>query len=364
MQQKFLNRVLDEILSDAVNWEDFIFIVPSRRAASFLKACILQRTQQTIFAPSIHSIESFIEQLSGLSYATPTEQLFALYQSYQELGGENKESFLDFSKWARTLLSDFDEIDRYLIPHQKIFSYLAAITEVNHWYLQKDHTPLMREYIEFWNMLEPLYNGFREGLMSKGRGHQGLLYRLATDNISKYLGDNQAKKHVFMGFNALNNSESRIIREILKTENAEIYWDLDQYFLDESYHDAGYFIRQHLRQWNYFQNNTVKGLNNDYLNPKEIEITGVPKSVSQVKYIGNLLNNMISKNPLALQNTALILADEALLNPLLNALPDRLEKANITMGYPLGNTAVASFFNHFFSWQPLGFEQVWQRRHA
>ena len=347
MQQKFLNRVLDEILKDDSNWENFIFVVPSRRAASFLKACIAQKTERTIFAPAIYSIEIFIEKLSGLSYATPTEQLFILYQSYLDLKGGNKESFLEFSKWGRTLLSDFDEIDRYLIPHQKIFSYLGAITEVNHWYLQKERTPLMKEYIAFWNQLEPLYNKFREGLLEKYKGHQGLLYRIATEKTEDYLNDNPTKKHVFIGFNALNNSEAQIIQEILNSSEAEIFWDIDHYFLNETYHDAGHFIRQHLKRWDYFKNNLARGLNNDYLEPKSIEITGVPKSVTQVKYIGNLLKDKIS--PKAMQNTALILADETLLNPLLNALPNGLNKANITMGYPLKNTPVAAFFVHYVS---------------
>ena len=90
-------------------------------------------------------------------------------------------------------------------------------------------------------------------------------------------------------------------------------------------------------------------MNSDYLEAKKIEITGVPKSVSQVKYIGDLLKKKISDKPGALHNTALVLADEALLNPLLNALPDGLDTANITMGYPLKHTAVATFFAHFFS---------------
>ena len=345
MQQKFLNRVLDEILKEDGNWENFIFVVPSRRAASFLKACIAQKTEHTIFAPEIYSIETFIEKLSGLTYATPTEQLFVLYHSYLELEGGNKESFLEFSKWARILLSDFDEIDRYLIPHHKIFSYLGAITEVNHWYLQKERTPLMHDYIEFWNQLEPLYSKFRSGLLENDKGHQGLLYRIATERTKQYLDDNPGKKHLFIGFNALNNSEAHIIQEILNTTEAEIFWDLDQYFLDETYHDAGLFIRQHLKRWDYYRNHLAKGINNDYLNPKTIEITGVPKNVTQVKYIGNLLKQTTSAS--AMQNTALILADETLLNPLLNALPDELNSANITMGYPLKNTPIAAFFTQF-----------------
>ena len=347
MQQKFLNRVLDELLHGAVDLEDHIFIVPSRRAATFFKNCIVQKSERTIFAPEIHSIEGFIEHISRLHYATPTEQLFALYQSYLQLDMQSKESFLEFSKWARTLLQDFDEIDRYLIPHRKIFSYLADITEINHWYLQKERTAMMENYIAFWNLLEPLYTKYKEVLLENGSGHQGLLYRIAADRVKEYLEHNRGKKHIFIGFNALNKAEVLIIQEILATGEAEIYWDLDHYFLDETYHDAGYFIRQHLKQWEYFRENAVKGLNNDFLAQKQIEIIGVPKHVSQVKYIGQLLKNKLSENSGSLDNTALVLADETLLNPLLNAMPEELQNANITMGYPLRNTPMAAFFTQY-----------------
>ncbi|MGB5693147.1 MAG: PD-(D/E)XK nuclease family protein [Flavobacteriaceae bacterium] len=348
MHTSFIDQVLSNVWDGEQNLENTVFVLPSRRAGTYLRNSISHKASGNVFAPKIYSIEQFIEQLSGLSYATLPEQLFCLYKAHLEVAGSEKESFFEFSRWARVLLADFDEIDRYLIPHKDIFSYLAAITEVNHWYLRKEKTSLIKDYIKFWERLEPLYQKFVGFLLEKKLGHQGLIYRTAFERLDLYLESSKNYNHVFLGFNALNTAESKIIQNILQNTNSDIYWDIDQYFLEESYHDAGYFIRRHQKSWKYFQNNGIKGVSDHFLAPKNIEIIGVPKNVSQVKYIGHILDTISEHKTVSLDNTALILSDESLLNPLINSLPAQLDSANITMGYPLKNSPLTGVFEEFF----------------
>ncbi len=348
MHQSFIDQVLSDVWDGVQDLENTIFVLPSRRAGTYLRNSISHRAKVNIFAPKIYSIEQFIEEMSGLTYATLPEQLFSLYKAHLNIAGADKESFYEFNKWARVLLADFDEIDRYLVPHTKIFSYLADITEVNHWYVKKEKTPLIEDYIKFWVQLEPLYQQYTGFLLEKNMGHQGLVYRKAYEQLDEYLESSGHLNHVFLGFNALNEAESRIIHAILQKTTSDIYWDLDRYFLNEPYHDAGFFIRNHQKNWNYFQNKDLKGLSENFLASKTIEIIGVPKNVSQVKYIGQILENTIEQDSRALNKTALVLSDESLLNPLLNSLPSQLESANITMGYPLKNSALTGIFDQFF----------------
>ena len=348
MQTSFIDQVLSDVWDGEKNLENTIFVLPSRRAGTYLRNSISQKASANLFAPKIYSIEQFIEELSGLTYATLPQQLFCLYKAHLEVAGLEKESFFEFSRWARVLLADFDEIDRYLIPHKKIFSYLAAITEVNHWYVRKEKTSLIEDYIKFWERLEPLYQKFVGFLREKNLGHQGLIYRTAYERLHFYLESSQKDTHIFLGFNALNTAESKIIQEILENTSSEIYWDIDRYFLEESYHDAGFFIRDHQKSWKSFQTSSIKGLSDSFLAPKNIEIIGVPKNVSQVKYIGHILDTISNHKTESLENTALVLSDESLLNPLLNSLPPQLDSANITMGYPLKNSPITGVFNQFF----------------
>ncbi|PCJ95316.1 MAG: hypothetical protein COA50_08890 [Flavobacteriaceae bacterium] len=341
--QSFLEEVIDDVWSKHKSFDNLVFVLPSKRAGTFLRSNLAKVTNKTIFSPEIYSIETFVEKIAGISYASNTEQLFELYHSYLKTYKGEKEDFYGFSKWGQTILQDFNEIDRHLIDPSQLFPYLSAIKEIDYW----DTTKMMKDYIRFWNNLEQLYEHFNKTLLDKGVGHQGLVYRQACERLNSYL-DTDKQTYIFIGFNALNKAEEFIIQKILQKGNGDIFWDADHYFVDDPIHDAGYFIRQHQKTWPYFKNNVLKGINDNYLSQKNINIIGVPKSVSQAKYVGKLLKDLEKKDSSYIKNTAIVLGDENLLNPLMNSIPQEIEGVNITMGYPLYKTPAASLFSQFF----------------
>ena len=344
----FLEEVVDEVWKQHDVLEDIIFVLPSKRAGSFLKAHFAKSTAKTLFSPKIFSIEAFVESISGLTKATNTQLLFELYRTYQLSTATEKDNFHDFSNWGQMLLQDFNEIDRYLVAPDKIFSYLFEIHELSQWYLNAEKTSLLKTYIQFWKDLPQLYQSFTQHLLGLGIGYQGFIYRKAVSNIDLYLNSIANKKHIFIGFNALNAAESYIIQEVLSKTNSEIFWDIDRVFLEDQVHDAGYFIRQHKRKWKYLEGLTLKGISNYYNATKDIQIIGVPKHISQVKYVGHILNDLHTTKPSVLKGTAVVLGDEALLNPLLNSIPEEINAINITMGFPLAKTPLAGMFRQFF----------------
>ena len=340
----FLQEVAKEVCLEQRNLEDYIFILPSKRAGNFLKSSLARQKGKTLFAPQVYSIEGFIKEISGQESASRIELLFTLYEAYLEITPDNPESYEVFVQWAGTLLQDFMEIDRYLVSSHTVFSYLSAIQEMNHWAVVPEKTPMIKGYLKFWEQLQPLYERFTSKLLAKGTGHQGLLYRLAAERLQEYLENSKGKRFIFAGFNALNQAESEIIQSVLRDADAEIFWDTDPYFLNDPIHDAGLFIRQYLDTWPYYVRHKPKGPRSNFLNEKEIKIVGIPKQVSQAKYVGNLLSELQAVSPISLDSTALILADESLLNPVLNALPAEIQPLNITMGYPLRETTAAGLF--------------------
>ncbi len=348
MMQSFIEEVVQELLDNGTNLTDTIFVLPSKRAGTFLKNTISKNIHQTIFAPEIYSIESFIELISGLEYASSTEQLFTLYKSYLQTSTEkDKDSFLSFSKWGQTVLQDFNEIDRYLIDTKAIFSHLSAIQELNT-HFQEEPTQMIADYVKFWNNLEALYHSFNQHLLKKNLASQGYAYRTANTAVTAYVEQNLDKKFVFIGFNALNKAEENILQYILEHATAAIYWDIDHYFLDDTLHDASLFIRQHKKNWNYFKTHSFNGISANFNSKKNIQLIGVPKNVSQAKYVGNLLEKIQETQPLLLKETAIVLGDENLLNPILNAIPEKIARINITMGYPIHKTPIAVLFNLYF----------------
>ncbi|WP_276168757.1 PD-(D/E)XK nuclease family protein [Zobellia alginiliquefaciens] len=357
--QSFLEEVVKEVWEKHSSHEHIVFVLPSKRAGTFLKNAIAKSADNTFFAPEIYSIETFIEQVSGLSYASNTQQLFVLYNTYLKETSQEKDSFYSFSNWAQTLLQDFNEIDRYLVDAKKLFSNLAAIQELTHWSLQKEKTKMMEDYLRFWNNLESLYTNFNSALLNMGLGHQGLVYRTAYTQLESYLQINPDKLFVFIGFNALNTAETKIIQHILENANSDIYWDIDAYFLEDKIHDAGFFLRQHLKSWSYLKENALKGVSSHYLGDKKINVVGVPKNVSQAKYTAVLLERIHGEKASDLKRTAVVLGDESLLNPILNSIPECIERVNVTMGYPLNKIPLASLFDQFLNLYINRNEQGW-----
>ena len=215
--QTFLEEVLLPIIKKEASLENYVFVLPSKRAGTFLRDSIAKNTTTTILAPEIYSIESFVEKISGLNPATHTQQFFELYRAYYNSVDGEKDNFYAFTKWGNTLLQDFNEIDRFLIDPNKLFSHLSAIQEINHWSLEKEKSTMISNYLSFWNSLENIYYAFTDLLSKQGVGHQGMLYRSACANLDEYLSKNTSIKHVFIGFNALNTAEEQNITTILET---------------------------------------------------------------------------------------------------------------------------------------------------
>ncbi|MDR9455829.1 MAG: PD-(D/E)XK nuclease family protein [Salegentibacter sp.] len=341
----FISQILQKLLKSEENISETIFILPSKRAGSFLLNELSKLNQNHLFAPKVYSIEEFAQIISGLQPIDNTISLFEFYEVYRKLTPEeHREDFETFATWAQTLIHDFNELDRYLIDHNSFFNYLSGIQDINHWYLQKKKTELIKNYLKFWQQLPGYYEHLKESLLNRNLGYQGLIYREAAANIVAY-ASSVSKKHVFIGFNALNNAEQDIIQYLLEKKKAEIHWDLDESFLKDKEHSASIFINQYLKEWRVYKDQDFTPGVDEYCKEKQIELIGVPKNIGQAKYLGELLSGFEESQ---LENTAVVLGEEDLLLPVLNSLPPNIQDLNITMGFPLKNAALSSLFDNIF----------------
>ncbi|MEO8934373.1 MAG: PD-(D/E)XK nuclease family protein [Xanthomarina sp.] len=344
----FIYEVLKELQQKTEDISSLTFVLPSKRAGVFLKNQIPQVWEQTVFSPEIISIEEFTSELSELKPISNTELLFEFYSVYIKLTPKiEQDSFESFSKWAQLIIQDFNEIDRYLIPQKEIFNYLSAIQDINHWSLEENKTEFVKKYLAFWNKLYAYYTHFTEYLTSKNIGYQGLIYREAVNNIEAYIQNKSNKKLIFLGFNALNTAEERIIQELLQNGMAEIYWDMEQIFFNNPMHDAGLFTRKYKESWSYFKTNPFNWITTNYKNDKNICVYGIPKNIGQAKQIGAILDSLPVVDG-SLSKTAIVLGDETLLLPVLNSLPKAVDALNITMGLPLNSVPLATLFEKLF----------------
>ncbi|MFT4684132.1 MAG: ATP-dependent helicase/nuclease subunit B, partial [Flavobacteriales bacterium] len=337
----FLSRVVsDVLLKKKVENENLIFVLPSQRASVFLKNEIIKQISTASFLPQIKSIENYIQELSEIKQLDTIQLLFEFYSIYK-IHTEKSEidSFDVFSQWATIVLQDFNEVDRNLLDSKDLFTYLRDINRL------KDWTPvtfISKKYFSFFEKLHLYYKEFYKYLISKKQGYQGLIYREAESNIHHYINNNLEKHIVFVGFNALNIAEEKIVQELLENRIASIYWDADSRYINTS-KETGFFLRNYKDNWKYYQENPFNWTD-DYLDiNKNINFINATKNTSQLKYVGSLLQQKSEHN-----NTALVLADESLLSLTLNSLPKNIEKINITMGFPLNEIPLTEFFNSVF----------------
>ncbi|MEX0997021.1 MAG: PD-(D/E)XK nuclease family protein [Flavobacteriaceae bacterium] len=342
----YLEEIVSEIINSQKELHSYIFVLPSRRACTFLKKELLSQNKTTQFSSQILSIEAFIETIADLKIASSIELLFEFYDAYLKTESiKEKESFESFSSWASVLLDDFNEIDRNLIDRNKFFNYLSDIQEMEHWYVNEQKTPLIQNYLSFWNSLSELYFEFTKNTHQNGKAHQGYVYREAVKNMEYYTNAQKNKNHVFIGFNALNKAEETIIKELLEAGNTEVFWDADTYFMDRTFHSASLFLREIKSTWKYYKTHPFKHISNHYSQPKTINITQCSGNIGQVKCVSKILESIPENH---IEKTALVLADETLLLPVLNSLPQNIKTVNITMGFPLKSMPATSFFELFF----------------
>ena len=341
INHSFLDKIaaiLIENYSD--NLTDTIVVLPNKRAKIFLIDALKKQVTANILSPEIISIEDFIQDISQIRTVDPIELLFEFYEVYLSVTDKaQQQSFEQFANWAKMLLQDFNEIDRYLLDPNYVLSYLKDIEDIKKWGIEVDQkTQLLENYIDFWKLLPKYYKAFYDHLLKKGIGYQGLIYRQAVENLQAYTKTIQNKKYLFAGFNALNASEEKIIQHLVAVDQAKIYWDADQTFLNDPYHDAGLFLRRFKSNWKHYKSNPFEWIVDEFSQSKNIQVIGTPKTIGQAKIAGTIIEKILDENPMAsLDKVAIVLGEENVLVPLLYSLPSTVGALNITMGYSSKN---------------------------
>lgn len=352
--QTFLDHVAEYVLKTYPDkLSELCIVFPNRRAGLFFKAALARRSDKPFWSPEIFSIEDLIIKLSGVEMIDPIAQLFELYEVYKSNEKEKAESFDEFSKWGQILLADFNDVDSYLVDAKNLFGNLKNVKELENWTLSGDTlTPFQQDYLHFWESTGKYYEQFTEKLLKSKRAYQGLAYRIVAEQVGEKIKQHNCHKIIFAGFNALNVAEEKIFRELIGLGKAETVWDADSYYVDDKMQEAGRFLRKH-KETDLFRinkENKFQWIGNDLTtDQKKITVTGVSKNIGQAKLSGQLIAEFLKENPQTnLTQTAIVLADENLLFPVLHSLPDQVSNVNATMGYPLKNTPISSFSELLF----------------
>ncbi|HQC05161.1 MAG TPA: PD-(D/E)XK nuclease family protein, partial [Paludibacteraceae bacterium] len=339
---------------------DFCFVFPNKRAGLFFKKelAAVMDGKTPIFAPSMLSINNLLLNYSDLKEAEHVTLLFQLYTVYKRVT-KSDDTFDNFYAFGEMLLSDFNEVDTYLIDAHQIFTYISDLKEIDNqfsyfsaeqieiikrfWghFLSDDEKPFKLYYLKMWQSLEEVYLQFKAALEARKIGYSGMIFRRLAERMKR--GDDLPsgyKKMIFVGFNALNPIEKTVMSYFKKREAADFYFDYQSPLLKQNED----FVKQYIKT-NQSAFPSQFTLEEEGRAEHYIEVVAVPSKIGQVKETYRILDKLFTEknDEDAYLRTAVVLPDEQLLMSLLYSIPPQVDTVNVTMGFPLSQTPIAGF---------------------
>lgn len=358
-QVKFLKKVAAFLAQDtSSDLSKTVVVFPNHRSGVFLKKYLVETLPQSSWLPEIMTIDDLMLRLSGLTLAEPLVVDFELFKIHREIEGDHARPMEDFLNWASLMLNDFSDIDYYLTDAKTLFSELTDIKALERWNLgEKPLTEIQKNYLKFFQSLYLYYSELKKALLKKKLAYKAMAYRYVSENYEEEIKERIGWEHfVFVGFNALTESEKTLAKHLRNDYRFDYLIDVDSFYFDKQNkepHEAARYIQQALKSLkisnpNWVENELITGT-------KNIEVVGLPKYMGQVSYAAQVLQKWFSKEKYDPTETLVMLAEEDLLIPLLNSVPVKSgdEKAlqyNVSLGYPLSNGPFAHFV---MSWLEL-----------
>ena len=344
MSSYFISSLAEHIKKNYnLQKEELTVVFPNKRAAFFLRSKFKEIYHENIWLPQMLSIEEAMTQWSERQLVDNVDMLFELIAIDSEIHGKGSNIGL-FGSMATQMAKDFDEIDQYGVDADHLFNYVYDYQKIGEWDFNINATPKEEAHLKFFKDLKLYYNQLRQRLEQHGKGYYGMITRhLASLDDERLLECTHRRKIIFAGFNALTPTEQTVIDKLYRNGYAEVIWDFDRYYVNDKNNKAGHFARlyrEQNRSWS-----PSEPPNNLLTNSIEIHVVGAEGNSLQTKALQSLLQAKVE------DDFAIILADEELLVPMLNSIPDeeRYSSLKISMGYPLRQTSVSHLINAFFT---------------
>ncbi|AUD02882.1 PD-(D/E)XK nuclease family protein [Spirosoma pollinicola] len=361
--QQTAQRIFD---AHGPSLNDVWVILPTRRAVSVFLDELAALSDRPFLAPHALAVDDFITQAAGVQLIDSVSLLFELYDIFKEI--DPLVEFEQFIGWASILLADFDRIDQYLVNPHELFSYLTAAKALERWQVELPpnanpitETPGTARYFKLFENLQTAYHALHKRLNEQHLAYRGMAYRLLAQNVESLIRDNLAYERVyFVGFNALSRAEEHIIKLLVDAQKAELIWDADQYYMNDRRQEAGEFLRRYKENGWFFSKQNHEDLAQQSSNllgsEKNIRVVGVPNASMQTKVAGKIYSEWQASAgqggaTTPRPKTAIVLADETLLVPVLYALDENVTDLNVTMGLSLRSSLMFTLVDTLFEMQ-------------
>lgn len=359
----FLRNTAAQILQKHQNLQDLSIVLPNRRAGLFFTQHLGALISSPTWMPEVRTIEEVFYHYAGQRPADDLTLIFELYRVYRGLHPD-PEDFDRFFFWGEMILKDFNDLDQFMADARRLYHQLAEFKEFesDQSFLTESQIELIQQFwnsfvrqdrlhqekfLKFWELLSPLYQAFQASLEVSGLAYSGKLYRKVAESLDRLPAPE--KQVIFIGFNAFTLTEEKLIKHFITAHRAEIYWDLDAYYLDNLQQEAGLFFREY-RKDKVFGLTFPEEIPNHILSKKaKIHTYATPLKTNQANLVGAILEKAGQTENW--EETVVILPDEQMLFPILHSLPEQIQKVNVTMGYPVKNAPVYAFLESVLEMQ-------------
>ena len=389
MNKTFLEYVAEDIISKyGTDLSRIAVVFPNKRAALFLNEHLARLAGQPVWSPAYITISDLFRQHTDLKTADPIKLICDIHKSFTKCTGID-ETLDHFYGWGQLLLADFDDIDKNMADADSIFCNLKDIHELDDIsYLDDEQkemlarffanfsddidSELKKRFLSLWSHFGDIYHDYNRRLTEQGIGYEGAIYRKVASEQTLHL---KYDKYLFVGFNLLQKVERVLFSRLMKEGKAKFYWDFDEYYMPSpSQHlttspsplpSGGALVSsaptnlttspsQHLNISDFPNelDNTDPDIYANMRRPKRIRFISSPTENAQARFAANwLLENHRYR---AGRKTAVVMCDESVLLPIMHSLPPEADKVNITSGFPLAMTPVASLVMLLFDLYTLG----------
>ena len=368
------------------------FIFPNRRSMAFFMKYLSESVKgasSPIIAPQMFTINDFFYAISGKKAIDRVTQLLELYQAYVEVfyahnqqSGLKPESLDEFIFWGEVILSDFNDVDKYLVDPKQLFANVSDFKQLQDTFSYLTETQraaiegfvshfsdmtgrltvnldVKGRFLMLWNLLYDLYKKFNERLSAKDEAYEGMVYRALAERlkatpVADVLSDtfDVDVRFVFVGLNALNECEKTLLRKLRDADRAEFCWDYSGKMISDPQNRSSVFMSRNVEDFPQAAKWDADGLQT----PK-VNVVSVPSSVGQAKRLPDILHQVLggadkgSLKAEELVDCAIVLPDEGLLVPVLNSIPEEICDINVTMGLPMKGSLLYSLMSQIASIQ-------------
>ena len=389
MNKTFLEYVAEDIIGKyGTDLSRIAVVFPNKRATLFLNEHLARIAGQPVWSPAYITISDLFRQHTDLKTADPIKLICDIHKSFTKCTGID-ETLDHFYGWGQLLLADFDDIDKNMADADSIFCNLKDIHELDDIsYLDDEQkemlkrffanfsddieSELKKRFLSLWSHFGDIYHDYNRRLTEQGIGYEGAIYRKVVSEETLQM---KYDKYLFVGFNLLQKVERVLFSRLMKEGKAKFYWDFDEYYMPSPSHhlttspsqqlSGGALVSsaptnlttspsQHLNISDFPNelDNTDRDIYANMRRPKRIRFISSPTENAQARFASNwLLENDRYK---AGRKTAVVMCDESILLPIMHSLPPEADKVNITSGFPLAMTPVASLVMLLFDLYTLG----------